>query len=144
MLTRKLDMRTTQIAAKETQGFGPKLIPIGTNLLEGKLVATGQTGEFLGEIHPITTVGELGAFTGSHRSANVVAVEKSKVLIIHERMLDNLLTKNPDMHLTVVDNLIDVLAGRLTKPMTSSAPNQAPSKSYRRPNRTHAPHNNPS
>jgi len=82
-------------------------------LLDGKLVATTESGEPLGEILPAAPAGELAVITDQPRSANITTAVKSKALVISRQALQILMDRDPDMHVRVLDNLVKVLSSRL-------------------------------
>jgi CRP-like cAMP-binding protein len=84
-------------------------------LLRGKLSVTGESGEELAEIRPGKPIGEMGVFTGEPRSANILAVEDSTVIVFQRQELGALLMTNRDMNLKVLQNLVGILSQRLVQ-----------------------------
>ena len=82
-------------------------------LLQGLLVATSKSGEVLGQILPGSSTGEMGVFTGQPRSANIVAATKSGGIAIRKLDLEVILSRNPVMHVKVLQGIIDILCKRL-------------------------------
>jgi CRP-like cAMP-binding protein len=81
----------------------------------GKLSVTGESGEELAEIRPGKPIGEMGVFTGESRSANILAVEDSTVIVFQRQELGALLMTNRDMNLKVLQNLVGILSQRLVQ-----------------------------
>ena len=84
-------------------------------LLRGKLSVTGESGEELAEIRPGKPIGEMGVFTGEPRSANIITVEDSTVIVFQRQELGALLMTNRDMNLKVLQNLVGILSQRLVQ-----------------------------
>ena len=56
-------------------------------------------GNYVGEIEPVSTVGEMGVFTGETRSAKVVTITKCSLLRIMKNELFDLLEKDEDFYI---------------------------------------------
>ena len=82
-------------------------------LLQGKLVATADSGTTLGRIAPGATTGEMGLLTNSPRSANVVASERSSGFVLKKADLQRLFEQNERLKMRVYENLVDILCARL-------------------------------
>jgi CRP-like cAMP-binding protein len=82
-------------------------------LLQGKLQAVNESGTVLGEIHPGTTIGEMGVLTGYPRSATVVSVADSGGFVIDGPALNRLLDSDTDIRTKVLQNVVWILADRL-------------------------------
>jgi sulfate permease, SulP family len=82
-------------------------------LLQGKLVATADSGTTLGTIVPGTTTGEMGLLTNSPRSANVVAGDRSSGFVLKKADLERLFEQNERLKIKVYENLVSVLCNRL-------------------------------
>ena len=82
--------------------------------IDGELkVVKGDT--FLAYIAPFGLVGEIGVFTGKHRSASVVNTTKSNVIKINKNELFRLLKSDPDLNNCILLNVISDLAQKLQK-----------------------------
>ena len=57
--------------------------------MKGRLEVSDQSGEVLATIQPGASVGEMGAFTGEPRSANVIGREETSGLIIEKTICRN-------------------------------------------------------
>jgi CRP-like cAMP-binding protein len=84
-------------------------------LITGKLKAVSRTGQDLAEILPGSSIGEMGVFTGHRRSATIVAVEKSLALSMEKRNMDALLKEDAGMRVSILANVVDLLADRLAE-----------------------------
>lgn len=82
-------------------------------LLHGILSVISKSGEELAEIHPGGSVGEMGLFTGFPRSADIVTLKDSTVIVIKKKDMKGLLKNNPGMHMKLLYNLISLLRNRL-------------------------------
>lgn len=82
-------------------------------LLRGKLKVIGQSGVLVGYIHPGTSTGEMGVFTGHTRSANVIAEIPSVGVVISKQALHKLFRKNLLLENKVLRNVVVLLSERL-------------------------------
>ena len=82
-------------------------------LLQGKLHVVGVSGTVLGEIAPGTSTGEMGVLTGRHRSATVIAVERSAGFVIQKLELNALLRADQGMCIKIFRNMVSLLCERL-------------------------------
>ena len=84
-------------------------------LLKGKLSVTGEAGEVLAMLSAGTSTGEMGLFTGAPRSANISAAESSACLLIRRADLMTLFSSHPQMHLRMLQNMVNLLSDRLSR-----------------------------
>ncbi|MBT4501749.1 MAG: response regulator [Gemmatimonadetes bacterium] len=82
-------------------------------LVSGQLGIITEDGLRVATLKPVTTVGEMGMVTRQTRSASVVAVDKSNILIIEKGPFDLLLRTDPDIQLKVLRNIIEILSGKI-------------------------------
>ncbi len=82
-------------------------------LLQGKLRAINESGDVLGDIHPGGTTGEMGALTGRHRAATVVALEKSAGFKIQRDDLDRLMKSSESLRIKILENMVGILCDRI-------------------------------
>ena len=82
-------------------------------LIAGELAVVTVEGIKVATISPVTTVGEMGVFTGQPRSATVVATRKSNVFSIRKQQLDQLLRDDQKMRVLISRHMVDILAGKL-------------------------------
>jgi CheY-like chemotaxis protein/CRP-like cAMP-binding protein len=84
-------------------------------LLSGELIVSTVEGVRVATIIPVTIVGEMGVITGQPRSATVEVCKQSNIFTIQKSQFDLMLREDRDMRSVVYRNIIDVLAGKLTK-----------------------------
>ena len=82
-------------------------------LLSGKLAVMTPDGLRLATLTPVMTVGEMGFITRKSRSATVVAINPSHVLIIAKAQFDFMLRGDRDMQATIYRNIIDILSTKI-------------------------------
>ncbi len=82
-------------------------------LISGELAVRSEDGACLADLHPITTVGEMGLITRQNRSAQVTAVEPSKAMVLERRSFNALLNNDPGMKLKIYHSVVEVLAGKI-------------------------------
>ena len=82
-------------------------------LLSGKLGVMTADGLRIATLTPVMTGGEMGFTTRQPRSATVIAIEPSQVLIIARAQFDFLLRADRDMQVTIYRNIIDILAAKI-------------------------------
>ncbi|MDA0338038.1 MAG: cyclic nucleotide-binding domain-containing protein [bacterium] len=83
-------------------------------LLKGTLRVVGGSGEELARILPGMPIGEMGLFTGQPRSADIFATDNSTAIVLRGAELKVLLSGAIDMHIKVLNNVIAILAQRVT------------------------------
>ena len=81
-------------------------------LTEGILKVTLK-GREVNKISPISTVGEMGVFTGEPRSATITSVTKCTVLKIMKKDLFNLFSKDKDFHIKFQEGMLVDLSQKL-------------------------------
>lgn len=82
-------------------------------VLRGRLRVIGTSGDELAQILPGMPIGEMGLFTGQPRSADILALDDSTAIVLRADELRTLLSRAPDMHIKVLDNVIGILSQRL-------------------------------
>jgi hypothetical protein len=82
-------------------------------LLLGKLVVKVDNSA-VAAIDPVTSIGEMGVFTGEPRSATIEAMEKSALLTLNKEDLDRFMEENPETGVKIMRRVIGILAGRVT------------------------------
>ena len=83
-------------------------------LLSGEVCIVTPEGMKVAVILPVTTVGEMGVFTGQPRSATVEVTRPSAIFIIQKVEFDEVLKDDEDMHGKVHKAIIDILAFKLS------------------------------
>jgi CheY-like chemotaxis protein len=83
-------------------------------LIAGELAVVTVEGIRVATISPVTTVGEMGVFTGQPRSATVEATRKSNIFSIRRIQLEQMLRDDQKMRVMIYRQVVDVLAGKLT------------------------------
>ena len=81
-------------------------------LTEGLLKVTLK-GREINKILPISTVGEMGVFTGEPRSVTVISVTESTMLKIMKKDLFNLFSKDKDFHIKFQEGMLLDLSHKL-------------------------------
>jgi len=84
-------------------------------LLTGKLAVRIKKSVTIATIYPVTSIGELGVFTGEHRSATVEAMEKSTLLRLEKSDIDQLIESDPALGVNLMRKVIKVLAERIAE-----------------------------
>jgi len=97
---------------------GQRLIEKGQPSRELYILLCGElcvevAGVSLAEIKPVSPVGEMGVVSGQTRSADVVVVKPSKVLVIERRDFDRIMAKDEALGRKVYRNLVMVLSDRI-------------------------------
>lgn len=82
-------------------------------LLVGKLVVKIDDSTVVSTINPISSIGEMGVFTGEGRSANVEAVEKCNLLMLSKRDIDTLINRDAKFGVTIMRKVIKILSQRI-------------------------------
>ncbi|MCZ6634303.1 MAG: cyclic nucleotide-binding domain-containing protein [bacterium] len=82
-------------------------------LLSGQLSVRTKEAVQVARIDPIAPVGEMGIFTGEPRSADVIALEPSNMLVLSKAKLLSLMRRHPDIEIAISRNLIATLSQRL-------------------------------
>jgi CRP-like cAMP-binding protein len=84
-------------------------------LLSGRLSVRIKHSATIATIHPVSSIGELGVFTGQPRSATVEAMIPSTVLVLAKNDLDAIVSENPVLGVGIMRNVIALLAGRIAE-----------------------------
>jgi CheY-like chemotaxis protein/CRP-like cAMP-binding protein len=82
-------------------------------LISGELAVMSEDGAVLADLHPVTTVGEMGLITRQNRSAQVAASTPSKAMVMERRPFNALLSNDPGMKLKVYHSVVEVLAKKI-------------------------------
>ena len=82
-------------------------------LLMGKLVVKMDDNTVVSTINPISSIGEMGVFTGEPRTAKVEAVEKSSLLVLRKKDIDTLIIRDAKFGVTLMRKVIEVLSNRI-------------------------------
>jgi CheY-like chemotaxis protein len=83
-------------------------------LLAGELAVTTAEGMRVATVKPVTTVGEMGVITGQPRSATVMALRDSRVLVLKKGVFEAALEEDRSLRIRVFRNFISVLAEKVT------------------------------
>lgn len=84
-------------------------------LLQGKLSVRIQNSANIATINPVSTIGEIGVFTGEKRSATVIAMEKSSLLSLPKKSLDTLIDRDPAFGVRIMRRIIQELSDRIAE-----------------------------
>lgn len=82
-------------------------------LLIGKLAVRIRKSATIATIAPVTSIGEMGVFTGEPRSATVEAMEKSALLRLSAADLNTLIEEHPLIGVRIMRRVIRTLAERV-------------------------------
>ncbi len=83
-------------------------------LLIGKLAVRIRNSATIATITPVSSIGEMGVFTGEPRSATVEAMEKSALLRLSAKDLDILIERDPALGVRLMRRVIRILADRVS------------------------------
>jgi CRP/FNR family transcriptional regulator, cyclic AMP receptor protein len=83
-------------------------------LLIGKLAVRIINSPTIATIDPVTSIGEMGVFTGEPRSATVEAMENSALLCLDAGDLNRLIEQNPSIGVKMLRRVIHILSGRVS------------------------------
>lgn len=83
-------------------------------LLVGKLGVRIRKSATIATIVPVTSIGEMGVFTGESRSATVEAMEKSALLRLDAADLNTLIEENPLIGVKIMRRVIRILSERVS------------------------------
>jgi SulP family sulfate permease len=95
------------------QGLKPDEAFLLLKSCDRQLSVRTQEGIQVALIDPIAPVGEMGIFTNEPRSATVLALEPSALLVLSKNKLVSLMRRNPSMEIVISRNLIATLSDRL-------------------------------
>ena len=84
-------------------------------LLTGKLAVRIKNSVTIATLYPVTSIGELGVFTGQLRSATVEVMEKATLLRLEKTDVDQLVEKDPAFGVDLMRKVIKVLAERIAE-----------------------------
>ncbi len=82
-------------------------------LVSGELAVLSEDGVCLADLHPVTTVGEMGLITRQDRSAQVEAVKPSKAMVIERRPFNALLKNDESIKLKVYHSVVEELSSKI-------------------------------
>lgn len=82
-------------------------------LLSGKLDVTIKDSAPVATIHPVSSIGEMGVFTGEKRTATVQAMEKSNFLVLNKNDIERLIEKDSQFGLNIMRKVIHILSERI-------------------------------
>ncbi|MHB9028492.1 MAG: cyclic nucleotide-binding domain-containing protein [Candidatus Latescibacterota bacterium] len=83
-------------------------------LLLGKLAVRISRSAAIATLVPVTSIGEMGVFTGEPRSATVEAMEKSALLRLDVADINTLIEQNPSLGVRIMRRVIHILAERVS------------------------------
>ncbi len=83
-------------------------------LLVGKLAVRIANSATIASIVPVTSIGEMGVFTGEPRTATVEAMEKSALLRLGSVDLNALIESRPALGVSVMRKVIRTLSERVS------------------------------
>ncbi|MFC1540947.1 cyclic nucleotide-binding domain-containing protein [Candidatus Latescibacterota bacterium] len=83
-------------------------------LLQGKLGVMVKGSAPIATIHPVSSIGEMGVFTGEKRTATVQAMEKSNFLVLNKNDIEKLIEKDSQFGLTIMRKVIQILSERIS------------------------------
>ena len=75
-------------------------------------VKVGDTAP-VATIEPINSIGEMGVFTGEPRTAYVQAMQKSALLMVSRKDMNNLIRRDTDFGVKIMSKVIRILAERI-------------------------------
>lgn len=84
-------------------------------LLQGKLAVKIKNSVTIATIYPVSSIGEMGVFTGEPRTATVEAMEKSSLFCLQKSDLDKLIEKDHQFAVKIMRKVIEVLSERITE-----------------------------
>jgi len=82
-------------------------------LVFGKLGVRMESSSPVAFIDPVSTIGEMGVFTGAPRSATVQAFTRAGVLKLDSRDIHALIDSDPQVGVTILSRVIRILSDRL-------------------------------
>jgi CRP-like cAMP-binding protein len=83
-------------------------------LLFGKLAVRIENSSAIASIDPVTSIGEMGVFTGEPRSATVEAMERSALLRLSAEDMNRLIENSPELGVNIMRRVIRILAERVS------------------------------
>ena len=82
-------------------------------LLKGRLKIMFRTGEVWKTITPFVNVGEMGFFTGTHRSTDIIADTECLLLKLNKVEISRLFINDKELHIKILENVIKGLTKNL-------------------------------
>lgn len=83
-------------------------------LLFGKLAVRIENSAAIASIDPVTSIGEMGVFTGEPRSATVEAMERSALLRLSAEDMNRFIESSPELGVNIMRKVIRILAERVS------------------------------
>lgn len=82
-------------------------------LISGELAVLSEDGAVLADLHPVTTLGEMGLITRQNRSAQVAARTSSKAMVVERRPFNALMSNDLGMKLKIYHSVVEVLSKKI-------------------------------
>ena len=82
-------------------------------LLQGKLTVKIKNSATIATITPVSSIGEMGVFTGEPRTATVEAMEKSSLLCLQKLSIEKLIGKDARFGVSIMRKVIHELSSRI-------------------------------
>jgi CRP-like cAMP-binding protein len=82
-------------------------------LLQGELVVKLKDSTVVTKITPVSSIGEMGVFTGEPRSATVEVTDRSSLLCLKKSDIDALIEKDSKFGVSIMQKVIEVLSERI-------------------------------
>ena len=109
LLCSKVTLEAGEILCKEGAASDSMYI-----LLSGKLQVNIRSSDVpVATIDPVSSIGEMGVFTGETRSATVIATQKSALFSLKKGSLNIFISKDPDFGVRIMSKVIKTLSERI-------------------------------
>ena len=109
LLCSKVTLEAGEILCKEGAASDSMYI-----LLSGKLQVNIRSSDVpVATIDPVSSIGEMGVFTGETRSATVIATQKSALFSLNKGSLNIFISKDPDFGVRIMSKVIKTLSERI-------------------------------
>ena len=82
-------------------------------LLQGKLGVKIKHSAPIATIYPVSSIGEMGVFTGEPRTATVEALEKSNLLCLKRIDIEKLIERDNHFGISIMRKVIQILSERI-------------------------------
>ncbi len=82
-------------------------------LLQGKLGVRIKNSAPIATIYPVSSIGEMGVFTGEPRTATVEAMEKSNLMCLKRTDIEKLIEKDNHFGISIMRKVIQILSERI-------------------------------
>lgn len=83
-------------------------------LVFGKLAVRMEAAAPVAFIDPVSTIGEMGVFTGMPRSATVQAFRRSGIISLKSDDIHALIDEDPELGVTILSRVVGILSERLS------------------------------